>query len=173
MPLSIQQIRDSRQKSPGKQGVVAKSLILDFVPEPPKDLTEEGVMFWIYYCDTLLQGKCLRRTYITSIHNLCIAHMLRSALMEALEEQGVILEINRINKEGFIETTKKVNPLVRSIGVHLMQMDKLLASLGMTTYTDHILNYDGDTTQLAKGALAQGYGPPAVSLPTPESTTDP
>lgn len=171
MPLSNQQLREARSRAVAKAPPKVTTLILDFVPQPPEDLTEEGVKFWIFYCDTLLQGKCLKRTYITSIHNLCIAHMLRSALMEALAEQGVVLEINRVSKDGYVETTHRVNPLVKNLGSHLIHMDKLLASLGMTAYTDNILNYDSSGGQLAKGAIAQGFGPPAVDL-TPESQDD-
>lgn len=168
MPLSAQQLRELKTKVAKQAPVVANSLVLDFVPEPPSDLTEEAVSYWIYYCDTLLQGKCLRRTYMTSIHNLCIAHMLRDALMEELAEQGVVLEFNRVNKEGFVETSKRVNPIVRTLGVHLIQMDKLLASLGMTAYTDNILNYDSSGGQIGKGALRDGFGPPVCDF-TPES----
>lgn len=171
MPVASTDIREYRSKQAAKQKVVAHTLILDAVPQPPEDLTEEGVKFWIFYCDTLLQGRCLKRTYITSIHNLCIAHMLRSALMEALAEQGVVLEMNRVTKDGYVETTHRVNPLVKNLGSHLIHMDKLLASLGMTGYTDNILNYDSSGGQLAKGALAQGFGPPAVDF-TPESQAD-
>lgn len=162
---SIQKLRTNKYKSTSQ---AEYTLTLDYVPQPPPDLTEEACIFWTYYCELLIQGGCLRRTYITSLHNLCLAHVLRSEYVKHINTHGIITEEAYIDSLGYPQVRSKHNPICDKLSKCLLDMDRLLASMGMTAYTDKLLQYDGGGGNILKGKTS---GPPAVALPSPKSTT--
>ena len=137
-----------------------KGLLLTEVPPAPDILNDEGVKWWKYYCTIFVQGKVLSRLFITSITNLCLLHQLRQFIIDELNVQGgIMLTEAYLTPEKEIASRKKLNPLVKELNRVLIDMDKLLASMGCTAYTARVNNFD------TKGNLQKAkQGPPIVQL---------
>lgn len=144
---------------------VNSELLLTKIPQPPDDLDDEGALWWNYYCGIFVDGQILSKMFLTSMHNLCIAHMLRNNLMQELtgSASGIMLEEVFVNKDKELATRRYLNPLVKDLRGVLIEMDRLLASLGMTCYTSKVNNID--TSGMVK--KAKGAAPPAA-FPSPQ-----
>jgi hypothetical protein len=79
--------------------------------------------------------------------------------MAEISEHGIMLEKSAMTKDGFITTTKYMNPLCD-------KLTKILLDMGMTAYTDRVLQYDSGGGNISKGKT---LGPPAIKLAIPES----
>lgn len=141
-------------------------LLVEAVPPPPLNLDEEGGRWWNYYCQVFVDGKILSRLFLTSIHNLCIAHMLRNNIMLELSD-GIMIDQYIVNKDKEVQIISKLNPLVKDLRNVIIEMDRLLASLGMTAYTSKVNNFD-TSGMVAK--IKAGGGPPTTSLPLPRNS---
>jgi hypothetical protein len=137
-----------------------KGLLLTAVPPAPNELNDNGVKWWNYYCTIFVQGKVLSRLFITSITNLCLLHQLRDLIIEEINEQGGIMLVEAyLTPEKEVASRKKLNPLVKDLNRVVIDMDKLLASMGCTAYTARVNNFD------TKGNLTKASsGPPTVQL---------
>lgn len=133
---------------------------MTYIPEAPEDLDEEGAMWWYYYCDVFLEGGVLRRTYLTSLHNLCLAHVLRKQYIDCINEAGPILYNLKAGPDGLIVKHPYPNPACKDLTKLMLDMDRLLGSLGMTAYTDHVLQYENSRDLVGK---SKTIGPPAFS----------
>ena len=119
---------------------VDPGMLLVSVPPPPEDLNAEGKLWWNYYCGLMVEGNMLSRFFITSVHNLCTLHMLRAFYKAELNEAGSIIITGTKNVRGVEVDTTFVNPLVKDLRAVLIEMDKLLGSLGMTVPTSKTQN---------------------------------
>lgn len=138
--------------------------MLNEAPPAPLDLNDEGIFWWEYYTGLYVEGNILSRLFLTSIHNLCILHMVRHGILQELaaSPDGVMLEEYYVNRDKEVTTRRKLNPLSKDLSRICLDMDKLLASLGMTAYTQRINAID-----TGKGG-SKGKdvgGPPPSSLP--------
>lgn len=140
-------------------------LLLTKIPQPPDDLDDEGVLWWNYYCGIFVDGQILSKMFLTSMHNLCIAHMLRNSYMQELTSSptGIMLEETYVTRDKELATRRYSNPMVKELRGVLIEMDRLLASLGMTCYTSKVNNID--TSGMVK--KAKGAAPPAALPPPP------
>lgn len=147
-----------------KAFAVDSELLVTKVPPPPGDLDDEGILWWNYYCQIFVDASILSKMFLTSMHNLCIMHMVRNNLMTELmaSPTGLMLEEIYVNKDKEIATRRYLNPIVKDLRGCLIEMDRLLASLGMTAYTSKVNNID--TSGMIK--KAKGKAPPS-SLPLP------
>lgn len=145
-----------------KQSVEEDGLSLSEIPEAPDFVSGEALLYWHFYCTILLDGRCLRRPYLTSIQNLCILHMMRIAYMEEINKDGVCIETHSVNKDGFVTATKKPNPVCDKLDKLINSMDRILASLGLTAYTDKVLQYDSSGI-----AIGSNTAPPTVDFDKP------
>lgn len=143
-------------------------LLCESVPPAPSNLDEEGALWWRYYCGLFVKCRILSQFFLTSIHNLCIMHMMRHAIMEELADTGVFVEELIINKEKEFQVVRKLNPLAKDLQECAIKMDRLLASLGMTAYTSKVNNIDTS----GKKAKARKQAPPTSSLNTPQKAPD-
>lgn len=143
-------------------------LLCETVPPAPDNLDEEGALWWRYYCGLFVKCRILSQFFLTSIHNLCIMHMMRHAYMEELAETGIFIEEWIVNKEKEAQCIRRANPLAKDLQKCAIDMDRLLASLGMTAYTSKVNNIDSS----GKKAKARKEAPPSSALPTPQKTPD-
>ena len=141
---------------------VDPALLLTKVPPPPPDLSPEGTKWWNYYGTLLVEAKMFSRMFLTALHNLCIQHILRKAVQDALNETKCIYIINSKSIKEDTVTTYTVNPLLQELRKILIDMDRLLTSLGMTV-----------TASKAQQINTTGSGPnQAIKPPSPFAVSD-
>lgn len=142
---------------------VDENLLCTKIPSPPESLNDEGILWWNYYCGLFVSGRILSKMFLTSMHNLCLQHMMRKHYLEELSEQGMMLEEMYVDKTKEVAIRRYPNPVVKDLRSIILEMDKTLASLGMTAYTSKVNNID---TTGAK-AKSKKTAPPPSSLSTP------
>lgn len=137
-----------------------KGLLLTSVPPAPEELNDEGTKWWNYYCSIFVQGQVLSRLFITSLTNLCILHMLRAELIDEITLQGgAVVEEYGMYKGEVVSKGKRYSSLAKDLQRVAIDMDRLLASMGMTAYTAKVNNID------TKGTLQKTkQGPPTEAL---------
>lgn len=141
---------------------VDKGLLCFEVPPVPDGLNAEGALWWGYYCELMIRGKVLSQMFLTSITNLCMQHMIRSYLWGQLQGQGITLQEDILDRNGYAIGKKcKTNPALDDYQRCITLMDKLLISLGMTAYSAKVNNID------TSGGIKQAQAaapPPAPKL---------
>ena len=140
---SVTNLPENRQIS---EFALIGELLLTKAPPPPPDLNAEGIMWWNYYTELMVETKILSRFFLTSLHNLCILHMLREHVKNELNRSGQITITNVKTIKDDIVTTITINPLIPEMQRIVGNMDRLLSSLGMTLMTSKSqnINLTGD-----------------------------
>lgn len=145
---------------------VDEDMLCNRIPSPPESLDDEGILWWNFYCGLFVRGRILSKMFLTSMHNLCLQHMLRQHYLEELAEQGVMLEELYVSKDKEVCTRRYSNPIVKDLRAVILEMDKTLASLGMTAYTSKVNNIDTTGAR----AKSKKTAPPPSSLFTPQES---
>lgn len=145
----------------GQEFSVDPALLLMEVPPPPPDLNPVGIKWWGYYGGLMVEGKMFSRMFLTALHNLCIQHMLRDHVQNALNADGRIYIHNvKTIKEDVVETLV-INPLVQELQRIMVNMTRFLETLGMTVPTSKAqqLNTTGTGPNLAQKPPSPFEGP--------------
>ncbi len=165
-PLTSANSSTFRKTSLNTMYKVPGSLLIKDVPDPPDYFDEEGILWWNYYCGLFVEGNMFSRYFLTCITNLCIQHQIRACLIQAVQDDGVMMDVLTAHKDGSISSKRIMNPAAKELQDTLMKMSKLLADCGLTVYTAKVNNFDS-TGDITKDKQA---GPPPISLPFPENS---
>lgn len=160
-PLSSNTSSSMRQTTAKTVQKIEVGLLLHSAPPAPPTLNAEGKKWWDYYCALLLEGRCLSRFYITSIENLCIAHMGRQQMIEEIRNSDFFQ--TKVDKDG--NPSVITNTVWKDLETLLIKMSKLLTDLGLTAYSAKVNNID-----TSGGFQQQISTPPTIDLP-PQKTT--
>jgi len=97
---------------------------LDYVPDPPKLLSEEAAGFWNQYCTLLMETGMLKGVYLGDMHELCWRIDYRKELEDNLDRYGLVNEYEGSNQLNGIDKTldrndKRITVLKKQFGLTL------------------------------------------------------